>query len=59
MVFKDQDNQLVKNLWPDNIGHLKDEPKPLADCCGWQAVPDNLEDLCEWAYLAENEQATD
>jgi hypothetical protein len=31
----------------------------LKDCWNWQAVPENFEDLCEWAHLAKNKEATD
>jgi hypothetical protein len=53
------DQHLIKSLWPDNIGHLSAELVDLNDCWGWQAVPENFEDLCDWAYLAKNKYATD
>ena len=50
---------LAESLWPDNIGHLSAEPVDLKDSLSWQAMPGNFEDLCEWGYLAKNENSTD
>ena len=46
-------------MWPDQIADLDKDSYTLQECYGWQVVPDNFDDLSDWAYLAKNEHATD
>jgi hypothetical protein len=53
------ETQLAKSLWPEGIAHLYREPTNLQQCKNWQIVPDSFEELCDWAFLAKDEVATD
>lgn len=36
-----------------------DQECPIAEMESWQVVPENYEEVCDWAYVGNNEQSVD